>query len=102
MSWKPIKMEDKLLENSNLERKTFLFPEEIAFDMLDFKIPLATIILTFVLFAGGTTFESADLAYGQFFDNSETNGNTTSSNSTSNFATSEESNAAEIVLLSQN
>jgi hypothetical protein len=68
--------------------------------MLDFKIVLTTTILTFVLFTGGTGLERADLAYGQFFDNSETNG-TNSLNSTSSSTTSENLNAAEIVLLSQ-
>ena len=33
--------------------------------MLGFKVSLPTIILTFVLFAGGMQFESADVAYGQ-------------------------------------
>jgi hypothetical protein len=81
-------------------RKTFLFPEEIASRMLGFKLSLSTIILTFVLFTGGMQFESADVVYGQFFEEPETN-STSSSNSTSNSTSSENPNAADIVLLSQ-
>lgn len=33
--------------------------------MLDFKVSRTSAILTFVLFAGGTQFENADVAYGQ-------------------------------------
>jgi hypothetical protein len=62
--------------------------------MLGFKISLSTIILTLVLFTGGNGFESADLAYGQFFE-------TNSSNSTSNSTASENPNDAKIVLVSQ-
>jgi hypothetical protein len=53
-----------------------------------------------VLFIGGMEFESGNLAYGQFFDNSETNG-TNSSNSISNSTSTENPSAADIVLLSQ-
>jgi hypothetical protein len=45
-------------------------------------------------------FESADVAYGQFYGDPETN-STSSSNSTSNSTSSENPNAADIVLLSQ-
>jgi len=40
-------------------------PEVIARGMLDFKISLSTIILTFVFFTGGTQFDSAESVYGQ-------------------------------------
>jgi len=68
--------------------------------MLDFKTSLTTLILTFVFFIGGMEFESTSVAYGQFFEGSETN-DTNSSSSTSNSTASENSNAADIVLLSQ-
>jgi hypothetical protein len=56
--------------------------------------------MTFVLFTGGIQFESADVVYGQFYEDPETN-STSSSNSTSNSTSSENPNAADIVLLSQ-
>jgi hypothetical protein len=61
---------------------------------IEFKISLSTIILTLVLFTGGNGFESGNLAYGQFFE-------TNSSNVTSNSTSLEDSNDADIVLLSQ-
>ena len=70
--------------------------------MLGFKTSLATITLTFVLFTGGMEFQNADFAYGQFFENSDTKSNiTNSSNFTSNSTSSENSNVAGLVLLSQ-
>ena len=53
------------LENSKLLGKTFLFAEEIMAGMLDLKISLVTVILTFVLFIGGMQFDNTDVAYGQ-------------------------------------
>ncbi len=83
-------------------QKTSLFPEEIACDMSEFKTVLASSILTFILLGGGMELESADLAFGQFFENSETNGDiTNSSNLASNSTSSENANVGEIVLLSQ-
>ena len=64
--------------------------------MLGFKMSLSGIILTLVLFLGGIEFGSANLAYGQFF---ETNSSDFTSNSTS--SQTDDSNAADIVLLSQ-
>ena len=64
--------------------------------MLGFKMSLSGIILTLVLFLGGNGLNSADLAYGQFF---ETNSSDFTSNSTS--SQTDDSNAADIVLLSQ-
>lgn len=64
--------------------------------MSGLKIPLSTIILTLLLFTGASGFFSTDLTYGQFF---ETNSSDFSSNSTSD--ETEDSNAADIVLLSQ-
>jgi hypothetical protein len=69
--------------------------------MSRFKTSLAPLILTFVLFGGVMQFNSAHIAYGQFFEDSETN-DTNSSNSTSNSTASQNADAAEIVLLSQN
>ena len=70
--------------------------------MLAFKISLATITLTFVLYIGGVQFQKADFAYGQFFENSGTKSNlTNTSNFSSNSTTSEKSNASGLVLLSQ-
>src|SRR5438093_11385551 len=70
--------------------------------MLGFKISLAAITLTFVLFTGGMHFQNDDFAYGQFFDNSDTKSNkTNSSNFSTNSTSSENSNVAGIVLLSQ-
>ena len=73
------------------------------------EFSISGIILTSMLFVGGVQFDSDDVAYAQFFENSEGNDTNTSnfsSNSTSNFTSagleeSEESGAAEIVLLSQ-
>ena len=53
------------LENSNSLRKTFLFHEEIGYDMLDLKAMPATVILTFIFFIGGMQFNNTDIAYGQ-------------------------------------
>jgi len=70
--------------------------------MLAFKISLAKITLTFVLYIGGVQFQKADFAYGQFFENSGTKSNLTiTSNFSSNSTTSEKSNASGLVLLSQ-
>jgi hypothetical protein len=63
---------------------------------VEFKILLSTIILTLISLIGANGFESAGLAYGQFF---ETNSSDLTSNSTS--SQSDDSNAADIVLLSQ-
>jgi len=63
---------------------------------IKFKILFSAIILTFVSLTTGNGFESAELAYGQFY---ETNSSDLSSNSTS--GQTDDSNAAEIVLLSQ-
>jgi hypothetical protein len=60
------------------------------------KISLSTIILTLLLFTAVSGFCSTDLAYGQFF---ETNSTDFPSNSTA--GETEDSNAADIVLLSQ-
>jgi len=62
--------------------------------MLNFKVSLPTIILTFILFSAGMQLENTDLAYGQFFE-------TNPSDSTTNSTQSENANAADIVLLSQ-
>lgn len=59
--------------------------------MLRIKTLLASIILTFGLFAGGIQLENSELAYGQFFE----------TNSTFNSTGSDNPGAAEIVLLSQ-
>jgi hypothetical protein len=67
--------------------------------MLSLKVSLASTILTFVLFTGVMTLGSADLAYGQFFEDSDTNNTDTNTNSSS--TESDGSNAAEIALLSQ-
>jgi hypothetical protein len=64
--------------------------------MFGFKMSLSGIILTLVLFLGGNGLNSANLAYGQFF---ETNSSDFTSNSTS--SQTDDSNAADIVLLSQ-
>ena len=70
--------------------------------MLGFKISLATITLTFVLFIGGVQFQNADFAYGQFFENSGAKSNiTNSSNFSVSSTTSEKSNVSGLVLLSQ-
>ena len=70
--------------------------------MLAFKISLATITLTFVLYIGGVQFQNAYLAYGQFFENSGTKSNlTNTSNFSSNSTASEKSDASGLVLLSQ-
>jgi hypothetical protein len=70
--------------------------------MLGFKISFAAITLTFVLFSGGIHFQNDDFAYGQFFDDSDTKSIiTNSSNFSSNSTSSENSNVAGIVLLSQ-
>ena len=70
--------------------------------MLDFKISFAAITLTFVTFSGGIHFQNDDFAYGQFFDNSDTKSIiANSSNFSSNSTSSENSNDAGIVLLSQ-
>lgn len=70
--------------------------------MLGFKISFAAITLTFVLFSGGTHFQNDDFAYGQFFDDSDTKSIiTNSSNFSSNSTSSENSDVAGIVLLSQ-
>jgi hypothetical protein len=61
---------------------------------VEFKILLSTIILTLVSLIGGNVFDSTELAYGQFFE-------TNSSDSTTNSTESDDSNAADIVLLSQ-
>src|SRR5438093_11418737 len=66
--------------------------------MSGFKTVLASTILTFVLLVGGTEFEISDLAFGQFFEDSESNGTDTNS---SNFGSSSSSENADIVLLSQ-
>ena len=59
-------------------------------------------IMTFVLFTGGMHFRNDDFAYGQFFDNSDTNSNVTNSSSFSSNSTSSENSAvAGIVLLRQ-
>jgi len=62
-------------------------------------VSLQPIILTFVLFIAGLHFEGTDIAFGQFFEDSENNDTNTDTNSSSSEA--EESNTAEIVLLSQ-
>jgi hypothetical protein len=61
---------------------------------VEFKILISTIILTLVSLIGGNVFDSTELAYGQFFE-------TNSSDSTTNSTESDDSNAADIVLLSQ-
>jgi hypothetical protein len=70
--------------------------------MSSFKISLAIITLTFVLFIGGMQFQNADFVNGQFFENSGAKSNlTNSSNFSSNSTTSENSNVSGLVLLSQ-
>src|SRR4249919_2924620 len=69
--------------------------------MLGFKISLATITLTFVLFIGGVQFQNADFAYGQFFDKSDTKSNITNSSKLSLNSTTSKSNVSGLVLLSQ-
>jgi hypothetical protein len=70
--------------------------------MSAFKISLAIITLTFVLFIGGMQFQNADFVYGQFFENSGAKSNLkNSSNFSSNSTTSENSNVSGLVLLSQ-
>ena len=71
-------------------------------NMSAFKISLAIITLTFVLFIGGVQFQNADFVYGQFFEKSGTKSNLkNSSNFSSNSTTSENSNVSGLVLLSQ-
>ena len=70
--------------------------------MSSFKISLAILTLTFVLFIGGMQFQNADFVNGQFFENSGAKSNlTNSSNFSSNSTTSENSNVSGLVLLSQ-
>jgi hypothetical protein len=70
--------------------------------MSGFKISLAIITLTFVLFICGMQFQNADFVNGQFFENSGAKSNlTNSSNFSSNSTTSENSNVSGLVLLSQ-
>jgi len=94
-------------ENANSIRKTFLFPEQIAGDMLNYRPVRASTILIFTLFMGGMAFDSPNVAHAQFYDNSEPNETTssnstnTSSNSTTNITGSGHTNSAELVLLSQ-
>lgn len=64
--------------------------------MVGIKVLSLSIISTLILFVGGNSFKSVDLAYGQFF---ETNSTDLGSNSTSN--QTDTSNGADIVLLSQ-
>ncbi|MGB8766593.1 MAG: hypothetical protein WCC79_04660, partial [Nitrososphaeraceae archaeon] len=68
--------------------------------MLDLKVLSATLTLTFVLFTGGDTFESTNLARGQFFEDSDSNITDTGTNITDT-GTNSSSMGSEIVLLSQ-
>ena len=59
-------------------------------------------IMTFILLITGVVFQNADFAYGQFFENLQSNRNVTnSSDFSSNSTSSENSNDSGIVLLSQ-
>src|SRR5438093_6197030 len=59
-------------------------------------------IMTFILLIAGMVFQNADFAYGQFFENLQTNNNlTNSSKFSSNSTSSEKSTVAGIVLLRQ-
>jgi hypothetical protein len=59
-------------------------------------------IMTFILLITGVVFQNADFAYGQFFENLQSNRNVTnSSDFSSNSTSSENTNDSGIVLLSQ-
>ncbi|TLX82362.1 MAG: hypothetical protein E6L04_10125 [Thaumarchaeota archaeon] len=59
-------------------------------------------IMTFILLIAGMVFQNADFAYGQFFENLQTNSNVTNSPKfSSNSTSSEKSTVAGIVLLRQ-
>jgi hypothetical protein len=59
-------------------------------------------IMTFIILIAGMVFQNADFAYGQFFENLQTNSNVTNSSKfSSNFTSSENSTVAGIVLLRQ-
>jgi hypothetical protein len=59
-------------------------------------------IMTFILLIAGMVFQNADFAYGQFFENLQTNSNVTNSSKfSSNSTLSENSNVTGIVLLRQ-
>jgi hypothetical protein len=58
--------------------------------------------MTFILLITGVVFQNADFAYGQFFENLQSNRNVTnSSDFSSNSTSSENTNDSGIVLLSQ-
>jgi hypothetical protein len=64
-------------------------------------IPIAG-LMTLILIIPGMEFSNADFAYGQFFENSSSISNiTNSSNLSSNYTSSENSTAAELVLIRQ-
>jgi hypothetical protein len=58
-------------------------------------------IMTFILLVTGMVFQNADFAYGQFFENLQTNSNVTNYSKFSSNSTSENSTVAGIVLLRQ-
>jgi hypothetical protein len=59
-------------------------------------------IMTFILLIAGMVFQNAEFAYGQFFENLQTNSNVTNSSKfSSNSTSSENSTVAGIVLLRQ-
>jgi len=58
-------------------------------------------IMTFILLIAGMVFQNAEFAYGQFFENLQTNNNVTNSSKFSSNSTSENSKVAGIVLLRQ-
>jgi hypothetical protein len=62
---------------------------------------MGSVIWTFIVLLGGMQFNNADLAYGQFFEDSKTKGNITNSSNFLSNSTSENPNVAEIVLLNQ-
>ena len=68
--------------------------------MSGLKVLPAAVILAFVLFTGGVTFESTHLARGQFFEDSDTNVTDTDTNVTDT-DTNSSPMGSEIVLLSQ-
>ena len=57
--------------------------------------------MTFILLIAGMVFQNAEFAYGQFFENLQTNNNVTNSSKFSSNSTSENSKVAGIVLLRQ-
>jgi hypothetical protein len=66
---------------------------------MNHKIPLCAVILTFGLFAGCIQSDSPNIAFGQFYEEPETNG--TNSFNSSNSTQPSNPTVADIVLLSQ-